>query len=107
LVLQTDQEGRGIGVLAILVLIVGLFLVLNALWRGDKRRKAARDKAIVDRVLERAYQNPGEPINLRRLARQSASASRWSGTCARASWSRTGTCSASAAPAKTGWSACS
>jgi DNA-binding MarR family transcriptional regulator len=57
-------------VLAILVLIVGLFLVLNALWRGDKRRKAARDKAIVDRVLERAYQNPGEPINLRRLARQ-------------------------------------
>jgi DNA-binding MarR family transcriptional regulator len=70
LVLQTDQEGRGIGVLAILVLIVGLFLVLNALWRGDKRRKAARDKAIVDRVLERAYQNPGEPINLRRLARQ-------------------------------------
>lgn len=70
LVLRADQDTRGTGVLGTLVLIVSLFLVLNALWRRDKRRKAARDKLLADRVLERIYQHPGDPVNPTRLARQ-------------------------------------
>lgn len=70
LLMQTSEDGHGIGVLGVLVLLVLLFLVLNSLWRRDKRLKAARDKALADRVLERIYQHPGEPINLTRLARQ-------------------------------------
>lgn len=70
LVLEADREGHGHGALGILAVLAVLFLVLNDLWRRDKRRKAARDRALADRLLERIYQQPGEPINLRRLARQ-------------------------------------
>jgi DNA-binding MarR family transcriptional regulator len=70
LVLQVERGGHGIGVLGILVVLAGLYLVLDALWRRDKQRKAARDRALADRLLERIYQQPDEPINLTRLARQ-------------------------------------
>lgn len=69
-VMQTGAGGSGIGVLGVLILVVLLFMVLNALWRRDKRMKAAKDKALADRLLERIYQHPGDPINLTQLARQ-------------------------------------
>ncbi len=56
LVAQTNQNGRGIGVLGVIVVLALVYLVLNDLWRRDKRRKAARDKALADRLLERIYQ---------------------------------------------------
>ena len=70
LLLQSDEGGGGFGVLAVLVILVLLFFVLNSVWRQDKRRKAAREKALADRLLKRIYQTPGEPVNLTRLARQ-------------------------------------
>ncbi len=68
LLLRTD--GGGIGPLGILFVLVLLFVVLNAVWRRDKRLKAEHEKALADRLLERIYQNPTDPINLARLARQ-------------------------------------
>jgi hypothetical protein len=70
LVLQVERQGQGIGALAILLVLALLFLVLNAAWRRDKQRKAARDRALADRLLERISQRPDEPVNLTRLARQ-------------------------------------
>jgi DNA-binding MarR family transcriptional regulator len=70
LVLQVEQGGHGIGVLGILVVVAVLFLVLNSVWRQDRQRKAARDRALADRLLECIYQQPDEPVNLTRLARQ-------------------------------------
>ncbi len=69
-VMQTSARGSGIGVLAVTILVVLLFMVLNALWRRDKRIKAAKDKVLADRLLERIYQHPGDPVNLTQLARQ-------------------------------------
>lgn len=70
LVLQVEPSGQGIGVLAILLLLALLFLLLNATWKRDKQRKAARDRALADRLLERISERPDEPVNLTRLARQ-------------------------------------
>jgi hypothetical protein len=61
--------GGGIGVLVLIAGLVALFFVMNGMWRDEKRRKAARDKAIADRLLERISASPGEPVNLGRLAR--------------------------------------
>src|SRR6266540_5725512 len=69
-VMQTSARGSGIGVLAVTILVVLLFMVLNALWRRDKRIKAAKDKVLADRLLERIYKHPGDPVNLTQLARQ-------------------------------------
>lgn len=66
---QVDATGGGIGVLVAIVAVVVLFFVMNALWRSEKKRKAAHDKKIADRLLERIWQAPGDPINLGRLAR--------------------------------------
>jgi hypothetical protein len=62
-----------------------LYLVLNSLWRQDKQRKAARDRALADRPLERISRQPDEPVNVNRLARQVRGGPRWSGSSARAS----------------------
>jgi DNA-binding MarR family transcriptional regulator len=70
LVLQVERDGQGIGVLVILLVLALLFLVLNAAWRRDKQRRAARDRALADRLLERISERPDEPVNLSRLARQ-------------------------------------
>ncbi len=70
LLLQTDTGRGGAGVLGVLVVVAALFFALNALWRRDKRQKAARDKALTDRLLKRLYQTPGEPVHFARLARQ-------------------------------------
>ncbi len=69
LLLQVDPAGGGIGVLAAIAAVVVLFFVMNGLWRSEKRRKAASDKKIADRLLERIWQAPGDPINPARLAR--------------------------------------
>jgi hypothetical protein len=61
--------GGGICVLVLIAGLVALFFVMNGMWRDEKRRKAARDKAIADRLLERISASPGEPVNLGRLAR--------------------------------------
>jgi DNA-binding MarR family transcriptional regulator len=70
LVLQAEQGGHGIGVLGILVVLAVLYLVLGSLWRQDRRRKAERDRALADRLLERISQQPDEPVDVNRLARQ-------------------------------------
>ena len=70
LVLQVERGGQGIGVLAILLVLALLFLLLNATWKRDQQRKAARDRALADRLLERISERPDEPVNLTRLARQ-------------------------------------
>jgi hypothetical protein len=67
--LQVDPAGGGLGVLATIVAVVVLFFVMNGLWRSEKQRKAARDKEIADRLLERIWQAPGDPVNPARLAR--------------------------------------
>jgi hypothetical protein len=70
LVLQVERGGHGIGVLGILVVLAVLYLVLNSAWRRDRRRRAVRDRALADRLLERISQQPDEPIDVNRLARQ-------------------------------------
>lgn len=70
LVLQVEQGGHGIGVLGILIALAVLYLVLDSVWRRDRQRKAARDRALADRLLERISQQPDEPVNVNRLARQ-------------------------------------
>ena len=68
--LQTGQDPGGIGVLGVLAVVVALFLVLNAMWKRDKQRKAARDKAVADRLLDKIWERPDDPINVARLARR-------------------------------------
>jgi hypothetical protein len=69
LLLQVDTAGGGIGVLAAIGAVVLLFFLMNGMWRSEKKRKAAHDKKIADRLLERIWKTPGDPINLGRLAR--------------------------------------
>ena len=85
LVLQVEQGGHGLGVLGILIVLAVLYPVLNSVWRRDKQRKAARGRALADRLLERISQQPDEPIDVNRLARQMRRVRRWSGSSARAS----------------------
>jgi hypothetical protein len=70
LLMQSNADGNGPGVLAVTAVVVALFLGLNAIWRRDKQLKASRDRALADRLLRRIYQTPGDPINIARLARQ-------------------------------------
>ena len=71
LVLQVDgQRGQGIGVLVVMLLLAMLFLLLNATWRRDRQRRAARDRVLANRLLERISERPDEPVNVTRLARQ-------------------------------------
>jgi len=70
LVLQAEQGGHGVGALGILIVLAVLYLVLDSVWRRDRQRKAARDRALADRLLERISQQPDEPVDVNRLARQ-------------------------------------
>jgi hypothetical protein len=69
LLLRVDAAGGGTSVLVLIAVVVLLFFAMNGMWRSEKKRKAAHDKAIADRLLERIWKNPGDPINLGRLAR--------------------------------------